>query len=384
MLGCRSEAAAALRAWIQLVVDPQIYVGVGIEFPHGWESSRIAVEYDVLDAGDPTRWKIRPIGFGPVVLHDKGAKRVSDARDACLRSAGGLLQQRTRVVRMLARWIEEQHGAHCGYSTFGAVGSGEVLLETMDRGRLSACIITYNEADRIEACLRSVSFCDEIVVIDSHSTDETRRIAASLGAAVIERDWPGYRSQKQFAVDCASSDWVLCVDADERVSVEVRGEIEALREGGFQGCAGWSVPRITDYFGRFLRHGNAYPDRLVRLFDRRRGGWSGQEIHENTRVTGRLGRLRGHLEHYSYRSLTDHFNRMARYADLMAHALHARGKRCGFGKVLVNPQWRFLRGYFIRLGFLDGWRGLVFALIEANYVRRKYLQLYMLSKALPP
>jgi len=248
--------------------------------------------------------------------------------------------------------------------------------------KLTACIITYNEADRIEACLRSVSFCDEVIVVDSHSTDATRQIAGSLGATVIERDWPGYRSQKQFAIERASHDWVLCLDADERVTSELRQEIEALRTRGFADHAGWSVPRITDYFGRFLRHGNTYPDRLIRLFDRRRGGWIGEEIHENTRVNGSVGRLSGRLEHFSYRSLTDHHNRMARYGDLMARALYARGKRCGLGKVLFNPQWRFFRGYVLRLGFLDGWRGLVFHLVEANYVRRKYLGLYMLTRGI--
>jgi glycosyltransferase involved in cell wall biosynthesis len=231
--------------------------------------------------------------------------------------------------------------------------------------------------------LKSVGFCDEIIVVDSHSTDATRALAQALGARVIERDWPGYRSQKQFAIESASHEWVLCLDADERVSAQLRSEIEALREGGFAQFAGWSIPRITDYFGRFLRHGNAYPDRLIRLFDRRRGGWIGYEIHENTRVQGPVGKLRGHLEHYSYRSLTDHQVRMQRYADLMARALYERGKRCGLGKVLFNPQWRFVRGYLLRLGFLDGWRGLVFALIEANYVRRKYLGLYMRTKGLP-
>ena len=250
-------------------------------------------------------------------------------------------------------------------------------------GGLSACIITFNEADRIEACVRSVSFCDEVLIVDSHSTDGTRALAAALGARVLERDWPGYRSQKQFAVEAARNDWVLCVDADEQVTPQLRAEITALKAGGFTGFAGWSLPRITDYFGRFLRHGNAYPDRLVRLFDRRRGGWSGEEIHENTRVQGRVGVLRGHLEHFPYRSLSDHQNRMARYADLMAHALYARGRRGGLGPVLLNPLWRFVRGYLLRLGFLDGWRGLVFALVESNYVRRKYLALYMLSRGLP-
>lgn len=250
-----------------------------------------------------------------------------------------------------------------------------------DRG-LSACIITFNEAQRIEDCLRSLDFCDDIVVVDAHSEDATRTLAAALGARVIERDWPGYRTQKQFAVDAARHEWVLCLDADERVSEELRGEILALRDGGFAGAAGWSVPRITDYFGAFLRHGNAYPDRLVRLFDRRCGGWSGLEIHENTQVRGRIGQLRGQLRHYPYRGLGDHLARMQRYADLMGHALYARGKRCGVLRIVLNPWWRFVRGYLLRLGFLDGWRGLVFALIEASYVRRKYLTLYMLSRGL--
>lgn len=249
--------------------------------------------------------------------------------------------------------------------------------------KLSACIITFNEADRITACLRSLEFCDEIIVVDSHSTDATRELSTALGARVIERDWPGYRSQKQFAVDAAGNDWVLCLDADERVTAALGAEIVALRARGFAGAAGWSVPRITDYFGRFLRHGNAYPDRLVRLFDRRRGGWRGDEIHENTRIDGPVRRLSGHLEHYSYRSLTDHLDRMQRYADLMAQAMYARGRRCGLAPVLLNPLWRFVRGYLLRLGFLDGWRGLVFALIEANYVRRKYLGLFVRSRGLP-
>lgn len=248
--------------------------------------------------------------------------------------------------------------------------------------RLAACIITHNEADRIEACIRSVAFCDEIVVVDSHSTDSTRDIAAALGARVIETDWTGYRSQKEFAVRSSRYDWVLCLDADERVSEELRGEIERLRADGFGGYAGCSMPRITDYFGQFLRHGNAYPDRLVRLFDRRRGGWVGREVHENTRVEGRIGRLRGHLLHYSYRSLTDHEQRMLRYAELMAESMHASGRRGRLAPVVLHSWWRFLRGYVLRLGFLDGWRGFAFAVVETHYVRQKYLKLYLLSKGL--
>ena len=182
---------------------------------------------------------------------------------------------------------------------YGLYREAAVSMPVTGDSGLSACIITFNEADRIEACVRSIEFCDEIVVVDAHSTDRTRELAATLGARVIERDWPGYRSQKQFAVDRARYDWVRCLDADERVSPQLRAEILALRQAGLTAAAGWSIPRITDYFGRFLRHGNAYPDRLVRLFDRRRGGWTGEEIHENTRVAGRVGRLRGPLEPYS-------------------------------------------------------------------------------------
>jgi glycosyltransferase involved in cell wall biosynthesis len=253
-------------------------------------------------------------------------------------------------------------------------------VNTTQRERLSACIITYNEADRIEACVKSLSFCDDIVVVDSHSTDATREIAASLGVRVIERDWPGYRTQKDFAVRSAQYDWVLCLDADEQVSDELRAEILALRDSGFPHHAGWSVPRLMVYFGQYLKHGTAYPDRLIRLFDRRRGGWIGREIHENTRVSGSVGKLRGHLYHYSYRNLHDQENRLRRYADLMARSLYESGDRGGLWRAFMNTYWRFIRGYFLRLGFLDGWRGLVFALLEANYVRQKYLKLYLLTK----
>jgi glycosyltransferase involved in cell wall biosynthesis len=254
---------------------------------------------------------------------------------------------------------------------------------TTTSAKLSACVITYNEADRIEACLRSVAFCDELIVVDAHSIDTTREMASALGARVIERDWPGFRSQKDFAVKAAAHDWVLCIDADERVSDKLRAEIEAARTQGFAGFSGWSIPRITDYFGRFLRHGNAYPDRLIRLFDRRCGGWRGQEIHENTKVNGMVGRFKGHLEHYSYRSLSDHQERMQSYAELMAEVLFKKGKRVSLIKVWVNPTWRFVRGYFLRLGVLDGWRGLMFAIIESHYVHQKYLKLFLKQKGLP-
>jgi glycosyltransferase involved in cell wall biosynthesis len=248
--------------------------------------------------------------------------------------------------------------------------------------KLAACVITRNEAGRIGACLDSLRFCDEIILVDSHSTDATRDIAVLLGARVIERDWPGYRSQKQFATDAAGCDWVLSIDADEVVTVALRAEIEALRAGGFAGARGWSIPRLTEYFGRFLRHGNAWPDRQIRLYDRRAARWSGYEVHEKIVVDGTVGALAAPLEHYAYRDLDDQLARLDRYAGLMAAQMHAAGRRAGLAQVLFNPAWRLFRGLFIKLGVLDGWRGWLFHIAEAGYVRRKYLRLWALSRGL--
>lgn len=250
----------------------------------------------------------------------------------------------------------------------------------MDAPKLSACLITLDEADRIEPCLAALTFCDEIVVVDAHSTDATRSIAARLGARVIERDWPGYRSQKQFATDVAQNDWVLSIDADERVTPALRAEIEALRASGFATARGWTIPRLTEYFGRFLRHGNSWPERQIRLYDRRAARWVGYEVHEKIAVDGPVGALQQPMEHYAYRSLDDQLAKLDRYARLMAAQMHASGRRAGLTQVLLNPAWRLVRGLFIKLGILDGWRGWLFHIAEAGYVRRKYLRLWALSR----
>jgi len=252
------------------------------------------------------------------------------------------------------------------------------------RSGLSACIITLNEADRIDACLDSLAFCDEVVVVDSGSTDDTRERAAARGARVLVRKFDGYRSQKDFAVGVAANDWVLCLDADERVTPKLRDEIERERDGGFPSYAGYRFPRATEYFGAYLRHGNAYPDRVLRLFDRRRGGWRGdREIHEHASVDGPVGSLHGDLQHHAYRSLGDHLTRMERYARMMALHMHAQGRRAHLFNLFANPFWRFARGYVLRGGFLDGWRGLVYALIKSNYVRQKFIKLWLLDRGYP-
>ena len=248
---------------------------------------------------------------------------------------------------------------------------------------LSACIITLNEADRIEACIDSLAFCAEIVVVDSGSSDATRELAAAKGARVVVHQFAGYRAQKDFAVQSAQHDWVLCLDADERVSPELRDAIEAQRAHAFEGAAGYRFARATNYFGAYLRHGNAYPDRVRRLFDRRRGGWRGdREIHEHVTIDGPVATLAGDLLHDAYRSLDDQLRRLERYASMMAEHMHARGRRARWWNIVLNPWWRFVRGYVLRLGFLDGWRGLVFAYVEANYVRQKFIKLWLLNRGL--
>ncbi|PPU38295.1 glycosyltransferase family 2 protein [Xanthomonas arboricola] len=253
-----------------------------------------------------------------------------------------------------------------------------------ERPRISACIIAFNEADRLRDCLRSLAFCDEIVVVDSGSTDATVTLAAAHGARVLQRAFDGYRSQKAFCVAQASHDWVLCLDADERVSDALRASIIAARDGGFAGAAGYRFARLSEYFGRFLHHGNAYPDRVLRLFDRRRGGWRGKrEIHEAASVDGAVATLTGDLIHYPYRSLAQQLAKTQRYAQMMAEHEHARGKRATWSKLVLAPAWRFWRGYLLRGGFRDGWHGLIYAYVRANYVRQKTIMLWLLQHNQP-
>ncbi|KGK58417.1 lipopolysaccharide biosynthesis protein [Xanthomonas cannabis pv. phaseoli] len=253
-----------------------------------------------------------------------------------------------------------------------------------ERSRISACIIAFNEADRLRDCLTSLAFCDEIVVVDSGSTDATAAIAGAHGARVVQRAFDGYRSQKAYCVQQASHDWVLCLDADERISERLRASIIAARDAGFPAAAGYRFARLSDYFGRFLRHGNAYPDRVLRLFDRRRGGWRGKrEIHEAASVDGAVITLPGDLIHYPYRSLMQQLAKTQRYAQMMAEHDYARGKRATWSKLVLAPAWRFWRGYLLRGGFRDGWHGLIYAYVRANYVRQKTIMLWLLQHQQP-
>lgn len=253
----------------------------------------------------------------------------------------------------------------------------------MSHQPISACVLTRNEASSIQRCLESLSFCDERLVIDARSTDTTREIARSLGARVIERDWPGFRSQREFALQSATHHWILFLDADEELSADGKEMIRQLRDTGALGeVDGYWLPRLNRYYGRYVTHGDWRSDRGIRLFDRRKAHVAGREIHEHVEVNGKVSSLNAVVLHESYRDLREQLEKLSDYARLMAEAWHREGRRTAVFACMLNPAWRFVRSYFLRLGFLDGWRGYVIALVEARYVREKYLRLLVLNKAL--
>ncbi|MGH1460815.1 MAG: glycosyltransferase family 2 protein [Neptuniibacter sp.] len=228
----------------------------------------------------------------------------------------------------------------------------------MPRQLLSAVIITLNEASRIERCIKSVSFCDEIVVVDSGSCDGTQEICRKLGAKVIEQDWLGYGAQKQFAVDQADFDWVLCLDADEALSEELGESIQTFLQSPPSASAG-KMPRCNRFMGRWLRYGEGYPDLSLRLFDRSRGRWSEDPVHEKVICDGEIVTLNGDLLHRSEESIGHYLEKQNRYTSLQAEVLAKSDKPIKTAKLVLSPLIRFLKFYFIRQGFRDGLPGLV-------------------------
>ncbi|MCB9871172.1 MAG: glycosyltransferase family 2 protein [Planctomycetes bacterium] len=243
--------------------------------------------------------------------------------------------------------------------------------------KLSGCVIAFMEADRIAGCLESLAFCDEVVVVDSGSTDATREIAAKHGArVVVNAPFPGMSQQRQVSVDQATHDWVLCLDADERVTPALRAEIEGLRAEGFRGAA-YEMPRANHYLGRVVRHGLFNPDRKVRLFDRRQAVCRGTNPHDRVELLpgGELRRLRGALEHLSFRSLQHHLRSIDNYTRVAAATLKAQGRRGAWWDLLVRPPAVVCKSLVVKLGFLDGWRGLLISGLAGYYDWLKYWRL---------
>jgi len=237
--------------------------------------------------------------------------------------------------------------------------------------RISATIVTLNEERNIRRAIESLTCADEIVVVDSGSADRTREIAAELGARVVEEPWRGYAGQKNFAAKSAAHDWILSIDADEALTPELAGEIEALKEHE-PAVDGYSMPRFAHYLGRWIHHSGWYPDRKVRLYHRGRAAWVGEYVHESVRVNGAAGALRGDLLHYTCASIAEHLRTMDRYTSLAAQELLANGKAATPGKLLADPAWTFFKSYVIQRGFLDGPQGVAIAWMAAFYTFLKY------------
>lgn len=244
--------------------------------------------------------------------------------------------------------------------------------------KLSVTVITRDEARHIDACLASVAWADERLVVDSGSTDGTADLARARGARVIVRDWPGYAAQKNFAAGEAAHDWILSIDADERVSAPLAGEIQAqlarVQDGG--GPPGYRIPRVTWHLGRWIRTTDWYPDYQLRLYDRRRARWTPRRVHESVQADGEAGLLTHDLEHYAYRDLAHHHHTMDRYTTLAAEEMYDAGRRAGLLDLVLHPQAAFLRNYLLRGGFKDGIPGFLISSMNAHYVFLKFAKLY--------
>lgn len=246
---------------------------------------------------------------------------------------------------------------------------------------LSAVLITRNAAGQLAECLASVSFCDEIVIVDSGSEDATLEIAERYGARVIPSGWRGFGPQKQFAVEQASHDWVLCIDADERVSESLQQSIRAAFPAPT--FKAWRFARCNRFMGRYLRHGEGYPDWSLRLFDRRAARWSDDPVHEKVIADGEIGTLSGDLLHESAESLETYLAKQNRYSSLAAEEALARGERATAAHMLLSPLLRFIKFYFFRLGLLDGLPGLVHILVGCGASFAKYAKMLTFQRKSP-
>ena len=244
---------------------------------------------------------------------------------------------------------------------------------------VSAIVVCFNEEERIGDCLESLRWCDEIVVVDSFSTDRTPEICRGYTDRFIQREWAGYRDQKAFAHSQATKDWVFLVDSDERVTAELRNEVEDALVQDNGRYAGYAVPRLVHYLDRWWRRGGWYPDYDVRLFRRERATWGGSEPHEKILVYGAVRRLRNPLHHYSYRNIEDHLQRINRFTSISSRESKKQGGRWRLSDALLRPAARFFRSYVLKRGFMEGFAGFYVAVTAAVYVFLKYAKLWELE-----
>lgn len=247
--------------------------------------------------------------------------------------------------------------------------------------RLSAVVITCNESAKLQACLDSVRFADEIVILDSGSTDNTVEIATRAGAKVTQvTDWPGFGPQKNRALALARGEWILSIDADERVSETLRDEIQSAIARSQDATTAYSMNRSSSYCGQFMAYSGWYPDRLVRLFRRGSARFSDDLVHERLMAEGPIGHLKGDLIHLSFDNFEAVLAKVDRYSTAGALALHRRGVRGSLFKAVTHALAAFVRTYVVRRGFLDGQLGFALAVSNAEGTYYRYLKLWLLQR----
>ena len=244
--------------------------------------------------------------------------------------------------------------------------------------RITATIITLNEERNIARAIESLRCCDEILIVDSGSVDRTTELAEKLGARVIDANWRGYAGQKNWAAEQATHDWVLSLDADEALSEALEAEIWSLKKTGPRHDA-YTMPRLARYLGRWIMHSGWYPDRKVRLYDRRKARWVGDFVHESVAVDGSVGHFDANLLHFTCESLSEHVKTMERYTTLAAQDLAARRIGVPLWRMLLAPAWTFSKTYMLQRGFLDGAEGLIIAYMAAFYTFLKYSKARIMS-----
>ena len=243
---------------------------------------------------------------------------------------------------------------------------------------LSVIIITKNESANIRDCLESVAWAGEIIIVDSGSTDETVEICKGFGAQVYVHDWPGFGAQKNRALNYVSKDWVLSLDADERVTPTLRTEIESVLQNPL--ADGYQIPRLSSFCGRFMRHSGWYPDYVLRLFRRAKGSFSDVLVHESVLLQGSVIRLKQPLLHYSYRNFEDVLSKLNNYSSAASIMLQRKGKKGSLIQAVLHGLWAFIRTYFLRAGFLDGQEGFMLAVVNAENSYYRYIKLWLKQK----
>ena len=248
--------------------------------------------------------------------------------------------------------------------------------------KISVYVLTFNNERTIERCLKSVGWADEIVVVDHYSTDRTPEICRRHTEHFYQKEWTNYRDEYNHAISLTNHRWVMFLDSDEEISGELTNEIqEELADSDGQ-WSGYLVPRMSYYLGKWIRHGEWYPDYKIRFYDRTKGTWAGRALHPRIEVEGSLRRLRNPCLHYNYRDISDQIQTIDRYSEMAAQVLNEEAEKFSVTKLLLHPPFRFLRDYFIKGGILDGLPGFVIAVSTMYYVFIKYAKLWELQKGL--